>query len=163
MIKSLLIKRKLNTSESNSPVSLGYLSVESIGLLFNEHQEPKSLEFLKNQFIADGKKIRTMMRVTKYEKTKSYDHPFFFQKDIGISGSIQSEVLAEFIQKPMDMLIVLDQEPDLLTSYVASKCKGLKIGFYSELAPIQQLDLLVKPKNESTKYQELLEYVRKVA
>jgi len=163
MIKNLLIKRKLSTTGNEMITSTDYASVESIGLLFNENQEPKSLKFLKDEFSADGKRLSTMMRVLKYDKQKSYDYPFFFHKDIGISGSINSDTLEGFVRQPMDMLIILDNTPDLLTSYVASKCNGLKIGFYSDNAPIQLLDLLVKPKSETTKYNDLLAYIRKVA
>jgi len=163
MLKNLLIRQKTKSKEV-SPVSCkGYQDTDNVGIIFHETIVEKDLQFLKKELSDDGKSVSLMMRVDKFDKEKSYDYPYFFSKDISFNGSLNSSFLRDFTTSPMDMLLVLESDPDALSSFVVSKCNAIKIGFFVEGTSIDHLDLLVKPKSESSKYQDLLSYIRKVA
>ena len=103
------------------------------------------------------------MKVENYDKNKAYDFPFFYDKDVSISGNIESDTLDQFVNQSLDMLLILDEKPNPTTQYVISKCQSLKIGCLTDINDIQHLDLIVQPKQSSKKYEELLSYLRKVA
>ncbi len=163
MLKNLLIKQKLTKKSPPLQRCCPYAEVTGIGIIFEETEQDNDLRYLQDQLLTDGKKLSMMMRVVKPEKDRKYTHPFFYSGDIGLTGSIESESLRNFINQPLDMLLVLPRRPDLLTSFVVSRCKALKIGFFEDESAIKHLDLLVKPKNDASKLMDLLEYIRRVA
>ncbi len=163
MLKNLLLKQKIKKKHASTFQFSAYDQIDTIGIIFPEGESEAGLSYLRNELKLDGKEIKLLMRLRKFDKEKTYDFPFFVEKDIGLTGNIESTTLKDFIDAQIEMLLVLDSSPDVCTTFVVSKCNALKIGFFQSEMPIEHLDLLVKPTSASSKYQDLVAYLRKVA
>lgn len=163
MLKKLLLKQKTKKNNIVRERFCTYQDAEEVGILFQEQEDLNGIEYLQSELRADGKKVFLLMKVENYDKNKAYDFPFFYDKDVSISGNIESDTLDQFVNQSLDMLLILDEKPNPTTQYVISKCQSLKIGCLTDINDIQHLDLIVQPKQSSKKYEELLSYLRKVA
>jgi len=103
------------------------------------------------------------MRIKKYEKDKEYDRPYYYSGDVTFTGKIEPGYLADFTKESMDMLIVLEEQPDPLTKYILSHTRALKIGCSQDESIIALLDLIVHPSQNTSKCNELINYLRKIA
>ena len=143
-----------------------YVDARDVGILFTEDSEGmKSFGLIEKELVDDQKNIFPLMRVTKPSKEKVYNFPFFINKDISLLGKIKSETLLKYTERSLDMLLILDERPDVITQYIISKCQcPLRIGcssgadFNSEM-----LNFIVKPKNEEKKHRALMEYLRMIS
>ncbi|MEM9326108.1 MAG: hypothetical protein AAGA85_10650 [Bacteroidota bacterium] len=143
-----------------------YVDARDIGILFTENTEAmKNFGFIEKELLADQKNIFPLMRVVKREKEKTYRYPFFTSRDITLLGKMKSDTLSKYTSRTMDMVLLLDDHPDELTKYIASKCQcPLRIGFTSTSdINSETLNFIVKPKHEERKHQALMDYLRMIS
>lgn len=166
MFKNVVLKhlsKKKGPAQSNS--TLAYQECNDVGIIFGEEMEVSAgIDFLRTTFVNEGKQVFPLMRVSKHQKDRQYNYPFFINKEINLLGQIESDFLKTFINRPLDILIVLDEISNPIVQFVVSKCKcPLRIGYYSENDTTDFLNFLIKPENDDKEHQELMSYVRMIS
>jgi len=142
-----------------------YVDAKDVGILFTEDTEGmKNFQLIEKELVQDQKNIFPLMRVTRPDKEKSYKYPFFIHRDISLFGKLKSEPLLKYVARPLDLLLILDERPDVITQFVVSKCDcPLRIGISSGADfNSEQFNFIVKPKSEEKKHNALMEYLRMI-
>lgn len=133
-IKDLSIKRVLNNSSEKVNKPLHDLKILTIGVLIDESSFSKKEPIIASLLINGFSKEKLSLLVYKdaYKKNEEPLDSHFSYKNISLLGTIESQVVKDFISKDFDLLISYYDEnrPPLQLVTHLSEAK-FKVGFAS--------------------------------
>ena len=132
--------------------------ISSIGILINA-DETENIEEIINSIHIKAK-IHVLCYHKELKKTRSVEYPVFYEKDFGWKGKPKTEILQQFLNTPLDLLISYYSSDTLPLQLVSGlQMANLKVGIAGTDQEIH--DMIIQTKTSETKIftKELQKYL----
>ena len=161
MIKELILNyiTKKNIPFTNKPFA--YKEANKVALIYNTDQAAnQGLQDFILQLKKDDKQI-TQIPVSDAGSKNQCDG-IFTLKNISFTGKFKVEELKNIVNEKYDVIIELENEVSLIGRYLLKTIRGgLTVGIINKRR-LPYIDLQLKPRLESSKYHELIDYLRQI-
>jgi hypothetical protein len=167
--RGLLRRRtlKLLSENQSSRSTVGYDTVDTIGILFTQTDRKKYLAIrdLVKQFKNDKKQVEVLCYLEKGGENYDFRYDYITSKDVGFWGKMQSSSALQFAEHQFDYLFYLDLKNNLYLENVLAMSKAnCRIGFYKK-SNDNLLDLMIQVNGNTsieTAIDQIMYYTRKL-
>ncbi len=156
MFRNLFVRYRTKAQLKRNTAFRGsvlYDDAKNVGILYTAEDMNKHdvIKDLARKFEQDGKKVSVLSFLPKDIQNFEFRYNFFTEKEISLFGSVNSEDVKTFVNKPFNYLLYVDFEGDPVMRYLlASSRAQCRVGYFEEInRPF--CDLMVAPQQPNYK------------
>lgn len=119
---------------ASSRKSMNYREARRVGILFsmNGMDDYEAVRSFEAKLKKDGKEVAVLCYLPKGVENFDFHYDIFTNKDFNFWGNIRADNIQQFLQRPLDLLICLDTDPNFYLEYLLAATKApFRIGAHS--------------------------------